>query len=339
MITTRGHIMLAHGGGGQMTDDLLSQAVLPRLNNPMLGELLDSGILPSVGQDKLALTIDGYVVQPWRFPGGDIGRLAVCGTVNDLAVCGAVPMGLALGLIVSEGFAVGDIEAILDSIAQAAEEAGVKVVTGDTKVVNRGSGEDIFITTAGIGRVPMGRRLSPDLVRPGNKILINGPIGEHGLTVMLAREMAEVRSTLISDVAPLNGLISHLLHLAPDVVFMRDPTRAGLAGVAVDLAQRGGWRVMLEESAIPVRPVAEHAAEMLGLDVLEVANEGKVVVVVRPEDAERALGAMRSHPLGRGAAVIGEIGDVADGMCELRTDIGGRRVVQKPYGEQLPRIC
>lgn len=322
-----------------MTDDLLRQAVLPRLGNAVLGELLDSGILPSVGQDKLALTIDGYVVQPWRFPGGDIGRLAVCGTVNDLAVCGAVPMGLALGLIISEGFAVEEIETILDSIARAADEAGVKVVTGDTKVVNRGNDQDIFVSTAGVGRVATGRRVSPDLVQPGDKILINGAIGEHGLTVMLAREMPEVHSRLTSDVAPLNGLIEHLMHVVPDVVFMRDPTRAGLAGVAVDLAERSGWRVTLEESAIPVRPVAEHAAEMLGLDVLEVANEGKVVIVVRPREAEHALTALRGHPLGRDAAVIGEIADVADGMCELRTSIGGRRVVQKPYGEQLPRIC
>lgn len=334
------HIMLAHGGGGQLTDELVERSVLPRLGNGVLNELLDAAVLPVTDQTRVALTIDSYVVQPWRFPGGDIGHLAVSGTVNDLAVCGAKPVGVALSLILAEGFAKRDLETVLDSIAATGQQAGVRVVTGDTKVVGRGQADGIYITTAGIGAVPLDRVLSPSQVEPGDVLVVNGPIGEHGLAVMLQREMPEVDSVLRSDAAPLNRLIEQVLERAGHaVVFMRDPTRSGVAGVAADLARHSGWHVTLEESAIQVRPEAKHAAEMLGLDPLEIANEGKVVAVVRPDAVEKVLAAMRQHPLGQCASIIGRVGDPRDGVCELRTMIGGRRVLQKPYGEQLPRIC
>ncbi len=330
------HVALAHGGGGQLTDVLLNQLVMPRLGNPALSQLLDSGVIPG---SKMALTIDSYVVQPLFFPGGDIGRLAVSGTVNDLAVCGAHPRALALSMILAEGLERTVLARVLDSIAATACEAGVRIITGDTKVVGHGQADGMYLTTAGIGELVGDPLPHPDHLKPGNVLMINGPIGEHGLAVMLAREMPEVKSVLHSDVAPLNGLIEQLRLAVPDVVFMRDPTRGGLAGLTADLAARTGWRINLEETAIPVRPEARHAAEMLGLDPLDIANEGKVLVVVRAEQASAALAAMQAHPLGREARIIGAVAPEKDGVCTLHTSIGGWRVLQKPYGEQLPRIC
>jgi hydrogenase expression/formation protein HypE len=331
--------MLAHGGGGQLTDELISRLVLPRLGNSALCELLDSGLFGDASGHSLAMTIDSYVVQPLVFPGGDIGRLAVCGTVNDLAVSGAEPLGIALSLILTEGLEKSLLEQVLESVAHAAKEAGVNVVTGDTKVVGRGQGDGIYITTAGVGKLLTVRRLHPDQVQAGDAIILSGPIADHGLAVMLAREMPDVQSVLKSDVAPLNRMIARLLRRVPQVVFMRDPTRGGLASVAADLATRCGLRVVLEEDQIPVHPHTLHAAEMLGLDPLEVANEGKVVVVVRPQGAQAALDSLREDPLGRESNVIGRVEETRDGLCEIRTTIGGRRILQKPYGEQLPRIC
>jgi len=332
------HIVLAHGGGGQLTDELIGRMVLPRLGNDVLNDLLDASCV-DLATSRAALTIDGYVVQPLTFPGGDIGRLAISGTVNDLAVSGAEPVAIALGLILAEGLDRKVLEKVLDSIAATAREAGVRVVTGDTKVVGRGQADGMYITTAGVGAVPAGRRLHMDQIRPGDAVLISGPIADHGLTVMLARQMPDVQSVLRSDVAPLNGMIRRMLDRTGGVVFMRDPTRGGLASVAADIAQRTGLHVLLDEPRIPIRPETRHAAEMLGLDPLEVANEGKVLVVVRPDAAEAALAALREDPLGREAMIIGRIEDVRDGLCELQTVIGGRRILQKPYGEQLPRIC
>ena len=333
-------VALAHGGGGQLTDELIAERVLPRIGNEVLGELLDAGIVGDGAGGKLAMTIDGYVVSPWQFPGGDIGRLAVTGTVNDLAVSGAEPIGLALSLILAEGFPLRDLDTVMESIGATAREAGVKVITGDTKVVGHGQADGIYITTAGVGRVPSGRVISPKRVRPGQVLIVNGPVGEHGLAVMLTREMPEVQSVLLSDVACLNGLIGAVLaEVGGGVTFMRDPTRGGLSGLCADLAKQSGYRVVMDESAIPVRTEARHAADMLGLDVLEIANEGKVVLAVEAGVASRVLEVMRGHPLGRGAVVFGVVGEEQDGMCEVKTVIGGRRVVMKPYGEQLPRIC
>ena len=335
------HVMLGHGGGGQLTDELLGGLVLPRLGNAVLDDLLDAAVIDHGRGERLALTIDSYVVQPLTFPGGDIGRLAVCGTVNDLAVCGAIPSGIALSLILAEGLEKSVLEAVLDSVRRASQEAGVRVVTGDTKVVGRGHADGMYITTAGVGRVPKERRLHPSAVRGGDVILLSGAIAEHGLAVMLAREMPDVPTKLRSDVNPLNHLIERLLRAVPDVAFLRDPTRGGLAGLAADLATRTGLHVVLEEASIPLHPEAAELAEVFGLDPLEVANEGKVVAVVRPGDADAALAALRDDPLGREAAVIGRVAQDGEpgGLCELHTLIGGRRIVQKPYGEQLPRIC
>lgn len=337
------NVLLGHGGGGQLMDQLLDEVVRPQIANELLSEGLDSGIVDLGSQisnrkSQIALTIDGYVVTPWKFPGGDIGRIAISGTVNDLAVCGAKPLGIALGLILAEGFETDALKEIMASVAATANEAGVKVITGDTKVVGRGQADGIYITTAGVG-VCRSDYKTATKADAGDVLIINGYTADHGLAVMLSREMPHLKTPIRSDVAPLNGLISHVLESGAKVRFMRDATRAGLSGLAADLAKRYGRRVVLEEKAIPVRKETRHAAEMLGLDVLEVANEGKVVMVVAREDADCALQAMREHPLGRDAAIIGQFAQQQDGMCELRTTAGGSRVVQKPYGEQLPRIC
>lgn len=336
-------IVLAHGGGGQLTDELIRRSILPRLGNDVLAQLMDAGITEPFWQERPALTIDSYVVSPWRFPGGDIGTLSVCGTVNDLAVSGAEPVGIAMGLIIAEGFGRADLETVLDSAAAAAQLAGVRVITGDTKVVGHDQADGIYITTAGLGRKRFTTRLGCDRVQAGDVLLVNGPIGEHGLAVMLEREMPEITSVLRTDAAPLNRLIHTVLErFGEQVVFMRDPTRSGLAGVAADLAQGSGLHVTLDEEAIPIRPEANHAAAMLGLDPLEVANEGKCIFVVRPEAADGVLALLReSEAIGASedAAVIGRVEAKPDGVCELHTRIGGRRVIQKPYGEQLPRIC
>jgi hydrogenase expression/formation protein HypE len=331
-------IMLAHGGGGQLTDELISSSVLPRLGNEVLRDLLDASTVLAGGQ-PIAMTIDSYVVQPLKFPGGDIGRLAVSGTVNDLSVSGAQPLGLALAMILEEGLDRRLLDEVLDSVAQTAQEAGVRVVTGDTKVVGHGAADGMYLTTAGVGVARPLPRLHPDQVRPGDVLLINGPIADHGLAVMLAREMPQVTSILQSDVAPLNRLIKRLLDAVGGIAFMRDPTRGGLAAVAADLASRTGLHVTLDETDIPVRPQTRHAADMLGLDPLEVANEGKVVIVARPESADEAMNVLRQDALGREARIIGRVEKKTDGVCEIRTAAGGRRIVQKPYGEQLPRIC
>lgn len=333
-----GHVILAHGGGGQLTDQLLEQSILPPLRNLTLNDQLDCGMIGE-GDARTAMTIDSYVVQPLIFPGGDIGRLAVCGTVNDLAVCGADPQGIALSLILAEGLERAVLEQVVASISATANEAGVNVITGDTKVVGRNQADGMYITTSGVGACRTAHQLHPRRVKPGDVVIINGPIADHGLAVMLARQMPEVKSALKSDVAPLNKLIFKLLDRVAHVVFMRDATRGGLAGVAADLAHRSGFHVTLNESEIPLRRETLHAAEMLGLDPLEVANEGKVVIVTRPQVAKEVLAVLRDDPLGERAAIIGEIEARYDGLCELHTNIGGRRIVQKPYGEQLPRIC
>ena len=333
----RERIALAHGGGGQLTDELLHASVLPRIGNDVLDELLDAAVI-RCGSQRLAVTIDGYVVQPLKFPGGDIGRLAISGTVNDLAVSGARPIGVALGLILAEGLERDVLDEVLDSVASTAHEAGVRVITGDTKVVGRGQADGMYVTTCGVGVVSRRARVHPSLVMPGDALIVNGPIADHGLAVMLAREMPQVTSALRSDVAPLNKLIDTVLKRVPGVVFMRDPTRGGLAGLCADLARRTGFHVRLNENAIPIRPETRHAAEMLGIDPLEVANEGKVVFAVRPTNVEHAMAALTRAGCDA-AAVIGAVDAERDGLCELVTKMGGRRIIQKPYGEQLPRIC
>ncbi|KAA0213931.1 MAG: hydrogenase expression/formation protein HypE [Leptolyngbya sp. PLA3] len=332
-------IVLAHGGGGQLTDELVRDLVLPRLNNVALAPLGDAAVL-SLGGARLAFTTDSSVVHPLEFPGGDIGRLAVSGTVNDLAVSGAEARWLSLGLILEEGLSTNVLKRVLDSIAATAAEAGVEVATGDTKVVARGQADGLYINTAGVGVMRAGLQLGFEFVQPGDVVLLSGTIADHGMAVMLQREdQSSLRSRLESDVGPINGLVGILIEAAPDVRFMRDPTRGGLAGVLSDLAERTGCRVEVDEELIPMRKPTLYACEMLGIDPLDVANEGKVVAVVPPGQAESAIQAMRSHERGREASAIGRIGQERDGLCVLTTDVGGQRVIQKPYGEQLPRIC
>ncbi len=336
--TADGRIVLAHGGGGELTRRLVAERFLPKLGNALLSPLTDSAII-DVPAGRAAMTTDAYVVQPLEFPGGDIGRLAVCGTVNDLAVMGARPVALSLAMILEEGLELAVLDRVVDSIAAAAAEAGVVVATGDTKVVEHRRGDGLMITTAGIGEMTGEIRQAPDRIRPGDVLLINGPIAEHGLAVMSAREGLHFDTDLRSDVAPLNGLIAALLGCGADVRFMRDATRGGLAAVAADVAEASSLSVELDEAAIPMTRTARHASELLGLDPLLVANEGKVVVVVSGADTSRALAAMKAHPLGRHAAVIGRVTQARPAVVELLTRAGGRRLVQRPYGEELPRIC
>lgn len=332
-------IVLAHGGGGQLTTELIANVVLPALNNPVLAKLGDSAVLDLAGQ-RLAFTTDSYVVQPLEFPGGDIGRLAVCGTSNDLAMAGAEPLALSLSLILEEGFEISTLQRIMSSIAAAGREANVRVVTGDTKVIERGRGDGLYITTAGVGCLLKEALLGYERIAVGDAILINGPIAEHGLTVLSKRKDLEFASRLRSDVAALASLANQLVRRFKDAVrLMRDPTRAGVAGVVSEIAGASGKSLEIYEDQVPLTADVRAAAEVLGLDPLTVANEGKFIAVVAAPAAQDALNLLRSHPLGKQAAIIGRIIPDTPALAELVTGIGGRRVIQMPYGEQLPRIC
>jgi hydrogenase expression/formation protein HypE len=332
-------ILLAHGGGGSLTKQLIQDMVVARFGNPILAPLADSAVL-NLPPGRVAFTTDSYVVKPIRFRGGDIGRLAVCGTVNDLAMAGAEPLCLSLGLILEEGLAFDDLEAILDSAKAAADEASVTVACGDTKVVERGAADGCFINTSGVGVIREGIELAPTRVRPGDAVLLNGPIGDHGIAITSEREGLSFASPVESDVAPLAGLAAAILEAGGEAVHaFRDPTRGGVGMVVCEVAEAAGHDVELDEAKIPVRPEVRGACDLLGLDPIYVANEGKLIAFCAEEAAPRVLTAMRAHPLGRAAAVIGRVLDGARGRVTLRTAIGGRRVVEPPYGEQLPRIC
>ncbi len=331
-------IVMAHGGGGELTRRLLQEKIIPKLSNDLLNPLTDSAVLPK--QDgKLCFTTDAFVVQPLEFPGGDIGNLAVCGTVNDLAVMGAEPKALSLAIVIEEGLDFETFDKMINSIAKSAADAGVVIATGDTKVVERGRGDGMVITTAGIGVMQDSLNMDSKRIQAGDVIIINGQIADHGLAVMSARENLSFDTEVLSDVAPLNGLVKSLIQSGADIKFLRDPTRGGLAGVLADLSEETKFSVEVDENAIPISTAAYHTAEMLGLDPLTVANEGKCVAVVPVEDADKAIEAMKSHALGQKAAVIGEFTSSEPAMVELITKIGGRRVVSRPYGEDLPRIC
>ncbi len=351
MIGQLDRIMLAHGGGGELMSRLIHEHLLPALANPELTPLTDGAVVrlpgdPSNGTagspTDLVFTTDSYVVTPLEFPGGDIGRLAVSGTVNDLSVMGALPLVLSLGLILEEGLTLAVLDRVVASLATTAREAGIRIVTGDTKVVERRNADatpGMFINTAGIGRLRTGVQLGVQRIQTGDAILVNGTIADHGLAVMSVRNGLEFETTLRSDVAPLNSLIAAILQCGADVRFLRDPTRGGIAGVLADISDGRGVSVEIDERCVPVSRTARHAAEMLGLDPLTVANEGKVVIVTAAADAERVLAACRAHPLGREAAIIGRATDAQPPLVELVTRTGGRRIVQRPYGEELPRIC
>ncbi|MER5624068.1 hydrogenase expression/formation protein HypE [Streptosporangium sp. NPDC002544] len=329
-------ITLAHGAGGKATHTLIEAVFLESFRNPMLEPLEDGAVA-----DGLAFTTDSFVVTPLFFPGGDIGDLAVNGTVNDLAMCGARPRYLSAGFILEEGFPVADLRRITASMAQAARAAGVWIVTGDTKVVQRGKADGCYVTTSGIGTLERPIRLSAAAARPGDAVIVSGPIGEHGITVMLARGGLDIEADLRSDTAPLNALTDLLLDACEDgaVRCLRDATRGGVATIVNEIAGASQVAVVLDEEAVPVRPAVRGACELLGIDPLYVACEGRMVAVVAGEFADAALAALRSHPLGSEAAIIGRINDDPPGLVLLRTSFGGTRIVDLLVGDPLPRIC
>ncbi len=338
------HIVLGHGSGGWLTAELIQRLFIPAFGNDVLARLEDSATVRlggpgGAGAPRLAFTTDSFVVRPLFFPGGDIGRLAVHGTVNDLAVAGAEPLFLSGAFILEEGLALADLERIVASMRAACDEAGVSLVTGDTKVVDRGKGDQIFITTSGIGLIPEGRTLSIRSARPGDQIVVSGTIGDHGIAILSVREGIEFDTILESDTAPLTGLVRDMLAECPGIRALRDPTRGGLSSALNELAVASGVGVRLVEAAIPVRNEVRGACEMLGLDPLYVANEGKLIAVVPSAEADRLVEVMRAHPLGRDAAIIGEVIAEHPGMVTMHSVVGGERVVTMLAGEQLPRIC
>ncbi len=333
-------ITSAHGAGGKSSAALIENVFLAAFSSDEdRGPQADAATLTLPNGDRLAFTTDSFVVKPYRFPGGSIGHLAVHGTVNDLAVEGARPTWLSAAFVIEEGLAVADLQAVVADMAEAAREAGVTIVTGDTKVVGRGAADGLYITTAGVGLIPAGRRLGHDLVKPGDVVLVSGTLADHGMAVMLARGDLAIEADIRSDTAPLGDLIQLLLAAAPNTRWMRDPTRGGVATVANELARDADLGVVLDESLIPVEPAVRGACDMLGIDEMYVANEGKVVAVVAPEEEAAALVALRSHPLGARAARIGEIVADPTGIVVLRTSFGGTRIVDMLVGDPLPRIC
>jgi hydrogenase expression/formation protein HypE len=331
-------ITLAHGSGGKATHTLIDAIFVEAFRNPLLEALEDQAVF-GVGGSRLAFTTDSYVVSPIFFPGGDIGDLAVNGTVNDLAVSGARPLYLSAGFILEEGFPVADLERIVASMAAAAEAAGVQIVTGDTKVVQKGKADGCYVNTAGVGVIERPVELGAGRCRPGDAVLVSGPIGDHGVTIMLARGELDIESDLTSDTAPLHGLIGTLLDATSGVRAMRDATRGGVATILNEVAKASSVAVVIDEVAVPVRPEVHGACEILGIDALYVACEGRLVAIVDGEEAETALEAMRSHPLGAGAAIIGRIKEDPPGLVLLKTHFGGTRIVDVLVGDPLPRIC
>jgi hydrogenase expression/formation protein HypE len=332
-------VLLGHGSGGRLSAELLRAVFLPAFGNEVLNALEDQATVRIGDGPRLAFTTDSYVVRPLFFPGGDLGKLAVNGTVNDLAVGGARPLFLSAAFVLEEGLPLADLRRVVESMRRACAGAGVKLVTGDTKVVDRGKCDGVFVTTAGIGVVPNEVSLSVRNARPGDRVLVSGTVGDHGIAVMSVREGLEFETVLESDCAPLADLTRAMLGACPAIRWMRDPTRGGLAGALNELAAASKVGVKLTEAAIPLRPEVRAACELLGLDPLYVACEGRVVAVVPPDDADRLLGVMREHPLGRGAAVVGTVVGDHPGTVTVRTPIGGERVVPLLAGDQLPRIC
>jgi hydrogenase expression/formation protein HypE len=334
-------ITLSHGAGGKSTHALVEALFLQELRNPLLEPLADAAVFATGngGGSMLALSTDSFVVRPLFFPGGDIGELAVNGTVNDLAMSGSRPLCLTAGFIVEEGLPTADLQRIAASMGRAAERAGVQVAAGDTKVVERGKADGLYVNTAGVGVMERDVSLAPSSIRPGDRVLVSGTIGDHGMAIMIARGELELEVELESDTAPLHELAAALLDAGGGVRCLRDPTRGGLATVLAELALAAEVGIAIEEQALPVRPEVNGACEILGIDPLYVANEGKLVAVVAPEAAEGCLAALRSHPLGRDAAVVGDVREEPPGLVLLETAFGGSRVVDMLAGDPLPRIC
>ena len=339
-------ILLAHGSGGRLSHDLIRDLFLPHFSAPALAKLDDSAVVGPIAaaltagdSGRLAFTTDSYVVKPLFFKGGDIGRLAVCGTVNDLAMVGAEPLYLSAGFVIEEGLELAVLRRVIASMKESAQEAGVEIVAGDTKVVERGAADELFINTAGLGAVAPGLDISASNARAGDVVILSGAIGDHGIAVLSQREGLAFQTDLASDVAPLNHLVAAMLKTSPHIHVLRDPTRGGLATSLNEIASQSQIGIRIEESQIPVHDGVRAACEMLGYDPLHVANEGKLVAIVPPEDAETVLLAMRSVPQGREAAIIGEVIAEPRGRVLLRTGIGGTRIVDMLAGEMLPRIC
>lgn len=336
-------VLLGHGSGGTMMKRIIDEVFFEAYADEELLEGNDAASLPApAAGERIAYSTDSFVVTPHFFPGGDIGRLAVCGTVNDVATSGAVPKYLSCGFILEEGFPVADLKRICKSMAETAKEAGVHIVTGDTKVVNRGHGDGVFINTSGIGFIPEGVNLSGAFCKPGDKILVTGTMGDHGITIMSCREELSFNADIQTDAAPLNHLIAEVIAAAPDTRCFRDPTRGGLASTLNELAAQSGVDFIVEEGAVPVKDAVLGACEMLGYDVYQVANEGKMVCVVPAEQAEAALAAMRANRYGADAAIIGEVVETPeerDPRVSIRTGFGALRIMDMLVGEQLPRIC
>jgi hydrogenase expression/formation protein HypE len=331
-------ILLGHGSGGTLSAQLLERIFYPAFGNPILDRRDDQAVVDVPGS-RIAFTTDSYVVTPLFFPGGDIGHLAVNGTVNDLAMSGARPLYLSVGFILEEGLLLEDLRRIVLSMRAAALEAGVQVVTGDTKVVGKGSGDKVFINTSGIGVVSAGLRISADRAQPGDAILLSGTVGDHGMAIVSRRESLGLEGAIASDTAPLHDLVASMVEACPDLHTLRDPTRGGVATTLHEIAGRAKVGIELEEGAVPVREDVRGACEILGFDPLYVANEGKLVAFVPDEAAAEVLAAMRAHPRGREAVRVGSVTAEHPGRVLVRTAIGGRRMLERPYGELLPRIC
>jgi hydrogenase expression/formation protein HypE len=332
-------ITLAHGAGGKASAALVDSVFLEAFADEVPATLPDAAVLALPSGDRLAFSTDSFVVKPIRFPGGSIGDLAVNGTVNDLAMMGARPAWVSAAFVLEEGLDVGELRAVVEDMAAAARQAGVAIVTGDTKVVNGGAADGLYVTTAGVGLIPPERDLRPERVRPGDRVIVSGTIGDHGMAVMLARGDLALEADLRSDTAALTDLVELLFDAAPGLRWLRDPTRGGLGTVANELARDRGAAVVLDESSLPLEPAVNGACDLLGIDPLYVANEGKLVAVVPPEEADAAVAALRGHPLGARAAEIGEVVAEPEGLVVLQTTFGGTRIVDLLVGDPLPRIC
>jgi len=335
--TVADRILLAHGSGGKLAHDLVQEMFVDVLGNPILAKLDDAAVFTASG--RLAFTTDSYVVTPIFFPGGDIGKLAVCGTVNDLAMSGARPLYLSLSFIIEEGFSQKDLEEIVNSVKGATDEARVTIVTGDTKVVDQGSVDKLYINTAGVGAVAPGLNISGSNAQPGDKVLLSGPIGDHGIAVMSKREGFSFSTKLESDCAPLNDMVADMLAASSNIHCLRDPTRGGLATTLNELAKQSEIKIIIEEERLPVRDEVLAACEMLGFDPLYVANEGKLVAVVAAPDAERVLNTMRKTRYGKEAVILGEVVEGDSGRVVMKTHLGATRIVDMLVGDLLPRIC
>ena len=335
-MTKEDKILLAHGSGGKLMHDLI-ESFLPDLANPILEKLDDSAVFEASG--RLAFTTDSYTVNPLFFPGGDIGKLAVCGTVNDLAMSGATPLYLSLAFIIEEGMPVADLKKIITSIRKAAEEADVKIVTGDTKVVNQSTADKLFINTAGVGKVPEGVDISAANAKVGDKIIVSGNVGDHGIAVLSQREGLKFHTPVPSDCAPLNGLVAEMLKASKDIHCLRDPTRGGLAVTLNDFARQSKVGIIIDETKIPVNKAVLAACELLGFDPLHIANEGKLAAAVAPGDADAVLAAMKRNKYGKNAAIIGDVVKEYPGQVVMKTSLGASRIIDVPVGELLPRIC